>query len=195
MIRTLSATLAALAALSLASPTAPLRAQTFDVEEATIAEVHAAFLSGDLTCVSLVQAYHARIDAYDQRGPQLNTIATLNPGALEEAAALDEALASGGLTGPLHCIPVLLKDQVETRDMPTTYGSALFEDFVPARDATIVTRMKDAGALILAKTNMGEYASRYVGSGFGVIRNAYDPRRNPSGSSGGPAWASRRTWG
>ena len=185
MIRTLPAMLAALAALSLASPTAPLRAQTFDVEEATIAEVHAAFLSGDLTCVSLVQAYLARIDAYDQRGPHLNTIATLNPRALQEAAALDEALASNGLTGPLHCIPVLLKDQVETSDMPTTYGSVLFEDFVPARDATIVTRMKDAGALILAKTNMGEYASRYVGSGFGVIRNAYDPRRNPSGSSGG----------
>ena len=185
MIRKLSATLAALAALSLASQTAPLRAQTFDVEETTIAKVHAAFLSGDLTCVGLVQAYLARIDAYDQRGPHLNTIATINPRALQEAAALDEALASDGLTGPLHCIPVLLKDQVETSDMPTTYGSALFEDFVPARDATIVTRMKDAGALILAKTNMGEYASRYVGSGFGVIRNAYDPRRNPSGSSGG----------
>ena len=69
--------------------------------------------------------------------------------------------------------------------MPTTYGSALFADFVPNRDATIVTRMKEAGALILAKTNMGEFASRYVGSGFGMIRNAYDPRRNPSGSSGG----------
>ena len=185
MIRTLPAALAAVAALFVATPAAPLRAQTFDVEEATIAEVHAAFLSGNLTCVGLVQAYLGRIDAYDQRGPRLNTIATLNPRALQEAAALDGALASDGLTGPLHCIPVLLKDQVETSDMRTTYGSVLFEDFVPARDATIVTRMKDAGALILAKTNMGEYASRYVGSGFGVIRNAYDPLRNPSGSSGG----------
>ena len=120
-----------------------------------------------------------------QAGPRLNAIATLNPRALEEAARLDEALAADGLTGPLHCIPVLLKDQVETSDMPTTYGSALFADFVPERDATIVTRMKDAGAIIHAKTNMGEFASRYVGSGFGVIRNAYDPRRNPSGSSGG----------
>ena len=185
VIRTLPAILAAVAAFCLVPPAAPLRAQTFDVEEATIAEVHAAFLSGDLTCVGLVQEYLARIDAYDQRGPQLNTIATLNPRVLDEAARLDNALATDGLTGPLHCIPVLLKDQVETSDMRTTYGSALFEDFVPARDATIVTRMKDAGALILAKTNMGEYASRYVGSGFGVIRNAYDPRRNPSGSSGG----------
>ena len=132
-----------------------------------------------------MQAYLDRIDAYDQQGPQLNTVANLNPRALDEAAALDDALASSGLTGPLHCIPVLLKDQVETSDMPTTYGSALFADFVPNRDATIVTRMKEAGALILAKTNMGEFASRYVGSGFGMIRNAYDPRRNPSGSSGG----------
>ena len=163
----------------------PLRAQSFQVEEATIAQVHAAFLSGELSCAALVQAYLDRIDAYDQQGPRLNTVANLNPRALDEAAALDDALASGGLTGPLHCIPVLLKDQVETSDMPTTYGSALFADFVPNRDATIVTRMKEAGALILAKTNMGEFASRYVGSGFGMIRNAYDPRRNPSGSSGG----------
>ena len=173
------------ASLPLVPTPHPLQAQSLQIEEATIAEVHAAFLSGALTCVALVEAYLDRIDAYDQQGPRLNTIANLNPGALNEAAALDEALASGGLTEPLHCIPVLLKDQVETSDMPTTYGSALFTDFVPNRDATIVTRMKEAGALILAKTNMGEFASRYVGSGFGVIRNAYDPRRNPSGSSGG----------
>ena len=172
------------AGLLLAAPGAAF-AQDFELEEATIAEVHAAFLSGDLTCVQLVQGYLDRIEAYDQRGPRLNTIANLNPAALDEAARLDQALAGGGLSGPLHCIPVLLKDQVETRDMPTTYGSALFADFVSSRDATIVTRMKDAGALIIAKTNMGEFASRYVGSGFGFIRNPYDPRRNPSGSSGG----------
>ena len=172
------------ASLLLAAPGVAF-AQDFEIEEATIAEVHAAFLSGELTCVDLVQGYLDRIEAYDQQGPQLNTIANLNPAALDEAARLDQALAGGGLSGPLHCIPVLLKDQVETRDMPTTYGSALFADFVSSRDATIVTRMKDAGALIIAKTNMGEFASRYVGSGFGFIRNPYDPRRNPSGSSGG----------
>ena len=177
-------TLAALG-LACAFGTSPLDGQSFELEEATIAEVHAAFLSGDLTCVGLVQSYLDRIAAYDKQGPRLNTIANLNPRALEEAARLDEALAAGGLTGPLHCIPVLLKDQVETSDMPTTFGSALFADFVPDRDATIVTRVKEAGALIHAKTNMGEFASRYVGSGFGMIRNAYDPRRNPSGSSGG----------
>ena len=175
----------ALVLLTLAPGTGQLAAQSFEVEEATIADVHAAFLSGELTCAGLVQAYLGRIDAYDKQGPRLNAVATLNPRALDEAARLDEALAAGGLTGPLHCIPVLLKDQVETSDMRTTYGSALFADFVPERDATIVTRMKDAGAIIHAKTNMGEFASRYVGSGFGVIRNAYDPLRNPSGSSGG----------
>ncbi len=172
------------ASLLLAAP-ARAFAQDFELEEATIAEVHAAFLAGQLTCVDLVQGYLDRIEAYDEQGPRLNTIANLNPAALDEAARLDQALAGGGLSGPLHCIPVLLKDQVETRDMPTTYGSALFADFVSSRDATIVTRMKDAGALIIAKTNMGEFASRYVGSSFGFIRNPYDPRRNPSGSSGG----------
>lgn len=180
----LAASLLPTAGLLLAAPDAVF-AQDFELQEATIAEVHAAFLSGELTCGELVQGYLDRIEAYDQRGPRLNTIANLNPAALDEAARLDQALASGGLSGPLHCIPVLLKDQVETRDMPTTYGSALFADFVSSRDATIVTRMKDAGALIIAKTNMGEFASRYVGSGFGFIRNPYDPRRNPSGSSGG----------
>ncbi|MCG8468435.1 MAG: amidase [Gemmatimonadetes bacterium] len=172
-----------LAALLVVS--SPLAAQPFELEEATIADVHTAMRAGDLTCRTLVERYLARIEAYDQQGPRLNAVQTINSRALETADRLDAALASDGLAGPLHCIPVLLKDQVETDDMPTTYGSALFSDFVPARDATIVTRLEEAGALILAKTNMGELASRYVGSAFGVIRNAYAPDRNPSGSSGG----------
>ncbi len=142
---------------------------------------------GAITCRQVVQGYIDRIEAFDQTGPRLNAVQHLNERALEEADALDAALRADGMVGPLHCIPVLLKDQVETADMPTTYGSALFADFVPSRDATIVARMRDAGAIILAKTNMGEFASRYVGSAFGVIRNAYDPTRNPSGSSGGTA--------
>ncbi len=166
---------------------APAAGQDFDVVEATIAGVHAAMEAGDLTCRGLVQAYLDRIEAYDERGPRLNTVQTVNPYALEEADALDEAMRFDGPVGPLHCVPVLLKDQVETRDMPTTYGSALFQEFVSQRDATIVVRLREAGAIILAKTNMGEFASRYVGSAFGVIRNAYDPTRNPSGSSGGSA--------
>jgi Asp-tRNA(Asn)/Glu-tRNA(Gln) amidotransferase A subunit family amidase len=92
-------------------------------------------------------------------------------------------------------VPVLLKDQVETRDMPTTYGSALFKDFVPLRDATIVTKLKGSGAIILAKTTMGEFAGRYVGSGSGIVRNAYDPSRNPSGSSSGSGSAVAANFG
>ncbi|MGI0149719.1 MAG: amidase family protein, partial [Thermoplasmata archaeon] len=160
-------------------------AEAFTLLEATIADVHSAMSSGRLTCRELVRGYLDRIDAYDKQGPHLNAIQTINPRALEEADRLDEARASRGLVGSLHCIPVLLKDQVETSDMPTTYGSAVFADFVSSRDATIVTKLKSAGAVILAKTTMGEFASRYVGSAFGIIRNPYDPTRNPSGSSGG----------
>ena len=166
---------------------APLGAQSFELLEATIEDAHTAMEEGRITCRSLVQGYIDRIEAFDQAGPRLNAVQHLNERALEEADALDASLRSTGISGPLHCIPVLLKDQVETADMPTTYGSALFQGFVPTRDATITTRMKDAGAIILAKTTMGEFASRYVGSAFGVIRNAYDPDRNPSGSSGGTA--------
>ena len=160
-------------------------AQRFPVLEATINGVHAAQAAGRLSCRELVQGYLDRIAAYDQAGPALNAVQHVNAGALDTADALDAAFAESGPVGPLHCAPVLLKDQVETRDLPTTYGSALFDGFVSGRDATIVTRLEAAGAIILAKTNMGEFASRYVGSAFGVIRNAYDPTRNPSGSSGG----------
>ena len=166
---------------------APLSAQEFELVEATIEEAHSAMESGRITCRSLVQGYIDRIAAFDQTGPRLNAIQHLNERALEKADSLDTSMRSIGISGPLHCVPVLLKDQVETADMPTTYGSALFQDFVPDRDATITIRMREAGAIILAKTNMGEFASRYVGSAFGVIRNAYDPDRNPSGSSGGTA--------
>ena len=164
-----------------------LKAQAFDVVEVTIASVHGAMEAGQLTCRTLVQAYIDRIEAYDKTGPRLNTVQHLNARALAEADSLDREFDSRGFVGSLHCVPVLLKDQVETSDMPTTYGSALFQDFVPTRDATIVVRMKEAGAIVLAKTTMGEFASRYVGSAFGIVRNAYDPNRNPSGSSGGSA--------
>ena len=173
-------------ALAVAIP-ATLGAQSFELLEATIEDAHAAMEDGRLTCRALVQGYIDRIAAYDQTGPRLNAVQHLNERALEEADALDASMRSAGMSGPLHCVPVLLKDQVETADMPTAYGSALFQDFVPTRDATITIRMKDAGAIILAKTTMGEFASRYVGSAFGVIRNAYDTDRSPSGSSGGTA--------
>lgn len=174
-----------------AAPLAPtsLRAQPFDIMEATVASVHEALASNRLTCRSLVQQYLGRIDAYNKRGPMLNAIQHVNARALAIADSLDGVQQRGGERGPMHCVPVLLKDQVETRGMPTTYGSILFKDFISQRDATIVTRLTAAGAIILAKTTMGEFASRYVGSAFGIVRNAYDPTRNPSGSSGGSATA------
>jgi Asp-tRNA(Asn)/Glu-tRNA(Gln) amidotransferase A subunit family amidase len=164
-----------------------LPAQEFDLQEATIEGVHAALDEGRLSCRQLVQGYLDRIEAYDDVGPRLNAIQHVNPRALARADSLDRQREATGRQGSLHCVPVLLKDQVETREMPTTYGSALFEGFVSGRDATIVRRLEGAGAIILAKTTMGEFAQRYVGSAYGIIRNAYDPTRNPSGSSGGTA--------
>jgi len=161
-------------------------AAPFHLIEATIDGIHAELRSGRLSCVQLVQAYLNRIDAYDQKGPALNAIQNINPGALKIAAELDARFkASGELSGPLHCIPVLVKDEVNTNFMPTTYGSAVFKTFVPQKNATIVNRLQAAGAIILAKTNMGEFAQGYSGSAFGDCHNAYDPRRSPSGSSCG----------
>jgi len=185
VVRTSACLIAILCLLVPPGNASPLSAQSFEVLEATIADAHAAMAAGSLTCRTLVQSYLDRITAYDQVGPRLNSVQNLNPRALTEADSLDAALRATGPVGPLHCVPVLLKDQVETTDMPTTYGSVLFKNFVSDRDATIVLRMKAAGAIILAKTNMGEFASRYVGSAYGIIRNPYATDRNPSGSSGG----------
>jgi len=172
-----------------------LRAQDFEWVEATIFTVHEALDAGQITCRDLVEGYLARISAYDQIAPALNSILNVNPHALARADSLDRDRTAGGRNGSLHCVPVLMKDQVETRDLPTTYGSALFQNFIPERNATIVERLEDAGAIILAKTTMGEFASRYVGSAFGIIRNVYDPTRNPSGSSGGSGSATAANFG
>ncbi len=173
----------------------PATAQQFDVMEATIPGVHAALDAKRLTCRQLVQSYLDRIAAYDQTGPTLNSVQHVNARALAEADSLDVVQRAGTPRGRLHCVPVLLKDQIETKDMPTTYGSAVFKDFVPQRDATAVQRLEAAGAIIIAKTTMGEFASRYVGSAAGIIRNAYDPTRNPSGSSGGSGTAVAANFG
>lgn len=175
------------AAIGFAASTAPARPQTpaFDVMELTIADVHAALRSGKTTCADLTDQYLRRIRAYDKAGPRLNALQTVNPRALDEARRLDAAFKASGPVGSLHCIPVLVKDQIDTHDMATTYGSAVFMDFTPAADATIVTKLRNAGALILGKATMGEFASGYFGSASGPIRNAYDPARHASGSSGG----------
>ena len=160
---------------------------TFRLLEATIDDIHAAFRANRLTCRALVEGYLRRSEAYDQAGPRLNAIQTVNPRARQGADRLDAAFRASGPAGPLHCIPVLVKDQVETNDMPTTYGSILFKDFVPQRDATVVAKLRRAGAVIIAKSTMGEYAAGYLStaSAGGPIRNAYDPTRNAAGSSSG----------
>jgi molybdenum ABC transporter molybdate-binding protein len=158
---------------------------SFHLLEAGINDIHAALRSHQMTCRKLVELYLARISAYDKSGPALNAVQTVNPHALEQAERLDVKFGASGLIGGLHCIPVLVKDQLDTADVRTTYGSAVFNDFVPQRDATVVARLRDAGAIIIGKATMGEFASGIAGSAAGAIRNAYDPRRHASGSSGG----------
>jgi Asp-tRNA(Asn)/Glu-tRNA(Gln) amidotransferase A subunit family amidase len=165
---------------------APIHAQSpFHLQEATIDQIHAELTARNVSCRELIGLYLRRIEAYDQAGPKLNALQTVNRRALDEADRLDTVFRAGGPVGPLHCIPVLVKDQVETSDMATSYGSILFRDFTPKRDATVVGRLKAAGAIVIGKTTMGELAAGYVGSAFGVARNPYDPARSPSGSSAG----------
>src|SRR4029453_1697267 len=120
----------------------PSQLRPFDVIEATIDNVQAALRSKRITCRDLVNGYITRIAAYDKTGPSLNAVQSINPNAVAEADRLDAAFTASGPVGPLHCVPILVKDQVETSDMPTTYGSAVFKDFIPMRDATIVTNLK-----------------------------------------------------
>jgi amidase len=159
----------------------------FDVMDRSIDELQAAMASGQVTSRQLVDIYLARIDAYDAKGPALNAIAAVNPRAREAADALDKERAAGKVRGPLHGIPVLVKDNYETVEMPTSAGSMALATFHPARDAAAVTRLKAAGAVILGKTNMHELAAGIttVGSRFGQTKNPYDLDRNPGGSSGG----------
>ncbi|HZD41163.1 MAG TPA: amidase [Terriglobales bacterium] len=163
---------------------------TFDVVETTIDEIHAAYQSGELTCRQLVQMYLDRIAAYDKKGPALNAIITVNPDALKEAARLDGSYGASGPVGPLHGIPVIMKDQADVKGMPTTLGSVLFKNYYPDRDSFVAERLKNAGAIILAKATLGELGGGDThGSLFGSTRNPYDLERTVGGSSGGPAAA------
>ena len=162
--------------------------KTFDLEEATIQDVHAAILSGSLTCVELVQRYLDRIAAYDQAGPALNAFVALNEDALKQAAELDTAFQkTGKLKGPLHGIPVAVKDQVETAGIPTSFGSIALKGYVPEKDATIITKMKEAGAIIIGKTTLPDFATSWFGysSASGETKNPYDLTLDPGGSSAG----------
>ncbi len=159
--------------------------------ERSIPELQTAMQAGTVTARDLVSESLARIDAYDDRGPALNTMLAINPRALEAADALDVERRAKGPRGPLHGIPVVIKDNYETADMPTTGGSLALAGFETGRDAFQVRRLREAGAVILGKTNLHElaYGLTSASSLGGQTRNPYDPARNPGGSSGGTAAA------
>jgi amidase len=167
--------------------TVPATDAVFDVQEKTIDELQAALTSGAVTSRSLVLAYLARIRAYDLQGPRLNAMISMNRRVLEIADALDRERAAGRVRGPLHGIPIVVKDNFETADMPTTGGSLALTGFMTGRDAFQVKRLRDAGAIIIGKTNLHELASGIttISSAGGQTLNPYDPSRTPGGSSGG----------
>jgi Asp-tRNA(Asn)/Glu-tRNA(Gln) amidotransferase A subunit family amidase len=159
---------------------------TFNILETTIDEIHGAYRSGRLTARQLVRMYLDRIEAYDKKGPAINAIISVNSKALEEADRLDAAFKASGFVGPLHGIPIIIKDQADVKGMPTTLGSVLFKDYYPDRDAFVVEKLKNAGAIILAKATLGELGGGDThGSLFGSTRNPYDLDRTVGGSSGG----------
>jgi Asp-tRNA(Asn)/Glu-tRNA(Gln) amidotransferase A subunit family amidase len=160
----------------------------FRLLEATIDDIHSAYQSGQLTAHQLVQLYLDRIEAHNKKGPAINAIITLNSKALEEADLLDATFKNTGLVGPLHGIPVIVKDQADIKGMPTTLGSVLFKDYYPDRDSFVVEKLKKAGAIILAKATLGELGGGDThGSLFGSTRNPYALDRTVGGSSGGSA--------
>ena len=164
-----------------------------DVEEITVSGIHSSFRSGQWTAKTLTQEYLRRIDALDKRGPRINAVIEINPDALATAESLDRDRAAKRLKGPLHGIPVLLKDNIDTADkMQTTAGSLALSGHVAAADAALVARLRAAGAVILGKTNLSEWAnfrSTHSVSGWsargGQTKNPYALDRNPSGSSSG----------
>ena len=180
-------------------------AAPFDLATASIADVQAAFADGSLTSEKLVNAYFARLAAYDKKGPTINTVITLNAKAVEEAKQRDAERKAGKIRGPLHGIPIVLKDNFDTFDMPTTAGSSLLKGSVPPDDAFVVKRLRDAGAIIVAKLNLSEFAAGggsvggakdpavikagTVPNGYssmgGQTRNPHALEYGPSGSSGG----------
>ncbi|HYN10976.1 MAG TPA: amidase family protein [Vicinamibacterales bacterium] len=164
--------------------------QTFNVQEATIADIHAAMRAKRLTCRALVEAYLKRIEMYDKQGPAVNAIVVVNPNAVKEADELDRRFAQGGLTGPLHCIPTIVKDNFETIGLQSAAGSVTMQGFVSEKDAFQVKQIKAAGAIVIAKSAMGEFAfSPYetLNSLQGQTKNPYALDRVPAGSSGGTA--------
>ncbi|HKP73673.1 MAG TPA: amidase [Pyrinomonadaceae bacterium] len=196
----LAASAAALASKTLARATEdsafaapPAPAKSFELEEATIAELQEGMRAGKYTARSLAEKYIDRIEKFDRKGPALNSVIELNPEAMSIADALDRERKSGRVRSPLHGVPVLLKDNIDTADkMRTTAGSLALADTFAPRDAFIAGRLREAGAVLLGKTNLSEWAnfrSTHSTSGWsgrgGQTRNPYAIDRNPCGSSSG----------
>ena len=164
------------------------RNSNYPLVEATIGDTHAAMKAGQVTARGLVEAYCERISAYDQRGPALNSVVTVNDAAAERADGLDASFAaSGKFSGPLHGMPILVKDNVETISMPTTQGTIGLADFWPTSNATVIDRLEAAGAIILGKTTLPDFATSWwaYSSLSGETRNPYALARDPGGSSAG----------
>jgi Asp-tRNA(Asn)/Glu-tRNA(Gln) amidotransferase A subunit family amidase len=165
----------------------PARAATFDLSTATIADINAAIDAGALSSEKLVSLYLKRIEAYDKRGPKVNAVITLNPGALAEARTLDAERKAKGRRSPLHGIPIVVKDLIDVAGLPTTAGFKPFGAPIPPRDASIVAQLKRDGAIILAKVA----TVNWFGNGFdethpiGASLNPYELAHSPGGSSNG----------
>src|SRR5215210_4706546 len=163
-----------------------LQTSSFQLLETTIGNIHAAYQSGALTARRLVQMYLDRIEAYDKKGPAINSVIWVSDRALVEADQLDATFREFGPVGPLHGIPILIKDQVDVAGMPTTLGSVLFEGYMPDGEGFVITRLRKAGAIFLGKATLGELGGGDThGSLFGSTRNVYDLERTAGGSSGG----------
>lgn len=160
---------------------------SFELIETTVEQIHDAMADGRVTSRELVEGYLDRIEAYDRDGPQLNGVVTVNPDAVDRATELDRTYTEEGPVGPLHGVPVLVKDQAETAGLTTTFGSAAFAEYVPETDATVVSKLRAAGAVILAKTSLPDWATSDYGYStvLGRTRNPYALERDPGGSSSG----------
>lgn len=187
----------ACAAIGLAFGMATAQAATVELSDASIEQLNAAFDKGTLTAEKLVQLCLKRIEAYEDRGPKLNALIVVNPEALATARALDAERKAKGRRSPMHGIPVILKDNYNTADLPTTAGSVFLEGSIPPQDSFMVAKLRAAGAIILAKANTSEFASSGKSNGFsslgGQTLNPHDLTRGPAGSSGGSG-ASMAAW-
>ncbi len=174
---------------------AALQKHSFQLDNATISSVHTAMKAHKLTCIELITRYLTRIKIHNlnlERGAPINAFVALNPNVFSQAKALDHYYTStGNFSGPMHCIPVVVKDNIDTVDTPSTSGSLAMLGSQPTKDAFLVHKLREAGALIIGKGAMDEFASGMDGisSRSGRVGNAYNPNQNPGGSSSGPGAA------